>query len=370
MARHSIARLACTLTLALAGCGGGVPDGAPARAPAPAPAPAAVTQQLVFMWAADGHVGAAGPDVDYEIALINVDGSDFRQLTSDGKQKFLPHFSPDGKKLVYTKFLQGGFGSPEALSEIAVFDLASGQETIVTSGGDNGYGTWSPDGRRIAYLRAARLGSASTEPTTLITIAPDGSNPQAIGAASGAADDWVWGDIAWSRDNWILFVVGQNTAEGSFCNSRIDKIRPDGSQRTQVTDGGPDCTPPGKEAIGDADPGWSSDGQTIFSSHGLPLVPAGLPASSLVTERKLYALSSDPWVAGKPYVDLSLPSEPACVEGVPKGSPDGARVALFRACYDGGAASTPGVYVTDTLGSYRSFVVLGFGPDWNPLAEP
>jgi len=366
MTRCALAFLACGLTLALPGCGGGnsVADGAPA------PAAAAATQQLVFMWAADGHVGAAGPDVDYEIALINVDGSDFRQLTSDGKQKFLPHFSPDGTKLVYTKFLQGGFGSPEALSEIAVFDLASSQETIVTSGGDNGYGTWSPDGSRIAYLRAARLGGASTEPTTLITIAVDGSNPQTVGAASGAADDWVWGDIAWSRENWLLFVVGQNTAEGSFCNSRIDKILPDGSQRTQLSDGGPSCTPPGKEAIGDADPGWSSDGRTIFSSHGLPLVPAGLPASSLVTERKLYALSSDPWVPGKPYVDLSLPSEPACVEGVPKGSPDGQRIALFRACYDDGAASTPGVYVTDALGSSRSFVVLGFGPDWNPLAEP
>ena len=38
--------------------------------------------------------------------------------------------------------------------------------------------------------------------------------------------------------------------DGSFCNSRVDKIRADGSGRTRVTDGGPDCTPPGKEAIG------------------------------------------------------------------------------------------------------------------------
>jgi hypothetical protein len=327
----------------------------------------AATQQLVFMWAADGHVGAAGPGVDYEIALINLDGSDFQQLTNDGKQKFLPHFSPDGRKLVYTKFLAGGFGSPEAVSEIAVFDLALGRETIVTSGGDNGYGTWSPDGSRIAYLQGARLGRASTEPTTLITIDADGTNPQAVGAASGAADDWVWGDIAWSREDWILFVVGQRV-HGSFCNSRVDKIRPNGAERTKVTDGGPSCTPPRKEAIGDADPGWSSDGRTIYSSRGLPQVPAGLPASSLVTERKLYAFSSDPWAPGKPEMDLSLPSEPACVEGVPKGSPDGQEIALFRACFDNGADSTPGVYVTDTMGSYRRFVVLGFGPDWNPVA--
>jgi Tol biopolymer transport system component len=357
---RSVCLSGCGLALALAGCGGGGHGVSASTGTA--------TQQVVFMWAVNGYMGPAGPNIDYEIALINLDGSGFQQLTSDGMQKFLPHFSPDGHKILYTKFLVGGIGSPEADTEIAVFDLASGQETLVTSGGDNGYGTWSPDGSRIAYLRAARLGEVSTEPTTLITIDVDGSNPQTVGSASGAPDDWIWGDIAWSREDWILFVVGQQTFDGSFCNSRVDKIRPDGSARTEVTDGGTSCTPPGKEAIGDADPGWSSDGETIYSSRGLASVPAGLPESSLVTERKLYAFSSDAWVPNKPETDLSLPSEPACVEGVPKGSPDGGRILLFRMCYDNGAASTPGVYATDTQGSYRSFVVSGFGPDWNPVA--
>jgi len=82
--------------------------------------------------------------------------------------------------------------------------------------------------------------------------------------------------------------------------------------------------------------------------------------------RKLYAFSSDPWYPGKPETELSLPSEPSCIEGVPKGSPDGTQVLLFRACFDHGPAAQPGVYVTDTTGSYRQFVVTGFGPDWNP----
>ena len=85
--RLSAFLLGCTVTLVLTDCGG---DGAQELALASA----AVTQQLVFMWAADGHVSPAGPDVDYEIALINLDGSHFEQLTSDGEQKFLPHLSP------------------------------------------------------------------------------------------------------------------------------------------------------------------------------------------------------------------------------------------------------------------------------------
>ena len=29
----------------------------------------------------------------------------------------------------------------------------------------------------------------------------------------------------------------------------------------------------------------------------------------------------------------------------------------------------PGIYVTDTAGSYRQFVATGFGADWNPRAN-
>ena len=88
-----------------------------------------------------------------------------------------------------------------------------------------------------------------------------------------------------------------------------------------------------------------------------------------LTERRLYAVSSEPWFPGKPETDLSLPSEPSCIEGVPKGSPDGKRVLLFRACFGTGTTVT-GVFITDTAGSYRSRIADGFGPDWNPAWRP
>ena len=172
-----------------------------------------------------------------------------------------------------------------------------------------------------------------------------------------------WGDLAWSRDDWLMFTVGQ-TVSGCF-KVRVDKIRPDGSQRTQVSDGGPNCTPAGLEQSGDADPGWSADGETIYSSRGFPVPPAGPPSGAV--ERKLYAFSSDAWYAGKPETDLSLPVEPSCTEGVPKGSPDGRRVLLFRACFGTGRLVS-GIYVTDTAGAYRTYITDGFAPDWNPVA--
>jgi Tol biopolymer transport system component len=312
--------------------------------------------QMVFMKSTTG-AAPPGPSAIYEIAVMNLDGSGFRQLTNDGKMKMLPHFSPDATKIAYTKYSVGSYAAPKAVMDVAVYDVASGTETVITHDGYDANATWSPDGSRLAYINATEA--------SIWTIAPDGSAPARVANARGTADDKTsWGDLAWSRDNWLLFTVGQ-TVNGCF-KVRTDKIRPDGSQRTQVSDGGPNCTPDGFEQSGDADPGWSADGKTIYSSRGFPVPPAGLPSGAV--ERKLYAFSSDAWYAGKPETDLSLPSEPSCVEGVPKGSPDGKRVLQFRACFDTGS-QVSGIYVTDTAGSYRTRITDGFGPDWNPAAD-
>ena len=338
----------CSSALVVAACGGG-------GSPADVATPAASAAQVVFMLATSG-AAAPGPGAVYEIAVINLDGSGLRQLTDDGKFKFLPHFSPDAKKIAYTRYAVGHYAEPNAVTDIAVLDLASGIESVITHDGHDISASWSPDGRRIAWV--------NTYEASIWTAAADGSRATRIANASGAATDMSWGDLAWSRDDWLMFTVGQ-TVSGCF-KVRVDKIRPDGSQRTQVSDGGPNCTPPGREQSGDADPGWSADGRTVYSSRGFPAPPAGPPSGAV--ERKLYAFSSDAWYPGKPETDLSLPAEPSCIEGVPKGSPDGKRVLLFRACVDTGRLVS-GIYLTDAAGSYRRKITDGFGPDWNPVAN-
>jgi Tol biopolymer transport system component len=312
--------------------------------------------QIVFMTPGNGGVFPPGPtNIPWEIAVMNLDGSGRRQLTNDGRFKFLPHFSPDGSKILYTKYAVGGYGDPNARTDAFVYDLATGREVPLTHGGSSVQPVWSPDGRRIAYL--------SYTNAALWIMNADGSSPMLLGRPSATLDDLQWGDLAWSRDDWILFSVAQNT--NNCFKVRLDKIRPDGTARTQVTDGGPNCTPPGMEQSGDADPGWSMDGTRIYSSRGFPGPPAGITSG---TERKLYAFSSDAWFPGKPERDLSLLSEPSCIEGVPKASPDGTQVLLFRMCFDTGSPQG-GIYLTDTAGNYRTFVVQGFGADWNPVSS-
>ncbi|MFM9829492.1 MAG: hypothetical protein ACKVOB_12230 [Sphingomonas sp.] len=288
------------------------------------------------------------------VFTINLDGTGRIAITSDGLENFLPHFSPDGTKLLYTKFARGGFGSPNAVTDIVVYDRARATETMLTRSGNAIQAVWSPNGQQIAY------GVYSND--ALWVMNADGSAPRIIARPSGAADDVQWGDYLWSSDNWIYFTVAQNI--GGCFKVRIDRIRPDGAGRTKITDGGPNCTPAGLEQSGDADPGISPDGKTLYSSRGLPTTVPGHPE---MTVRHLFKFSSDPYAPGKIETDLSLPAKVDCIAGVPKVSPGGDRIALFLFC-----AADPqhaGITISDPGGAAFAFVAPGFAPDWNPTAR-
>jgi Tol biopolymer transport system component len=311
--------------------------------------------QIVVMAATTAAPPGSGAASD--LVVMDLDGSDAVQVTHDDQLEFLPHFAPDATQLLYTKFEVGTYGSIDAITDIAIYDFAARRETLLTDRGDAAQAAWSPDGSTIAFL------THSAAATTLWLMDRDGANPRSIASSTGDDDDGAWGDLAWSSDDWILFVVAEQP-RGPCFKTRLDKMRPDGRARTKVSGGGPSCTPAGLEQSGDADPGFSADGTTIYTSRGLPRSPAG--ATAPTTERKLIALSSDPWTHGKRETDLSLVSQPGCIEGVPKGSPDGSHILVFRACFD--SPTRAGVYVSDTAGSYRTFIREGFGADWNPVA--
>jgi Tol biopolymer transport system component len=324
-----------------------------ARGEAP-PAPTAVAKpnakpQIVF----EGP-GIPGDASEQELFISKLNGSGVAQITNDGHNKFLAHFSPDGTRLVYTKFLSGHYGDPNAETDIFTYTFATGAETRLTALNNAYQPAWSPDGQHIVF--------GNYDGTGLYLMNADGSGQFLLAQPSGAPDDVIWHDIAWSNDNWIFFVVKQ--VINNCFKVRVDKIRPDGSSRTKVSDGGPTCTPPGMEQYGDADPGLSADGKTVYSSRGL----SPLPADPSLTLRHLYAFSSDAYYPGKVETDLSLAEKPDCIVGVPKGAPRGKGILVFLFCPDD---STPiGVTLTNTKGSLWKFVSTGFGPDWNPTTRP
>jgi hypothetical protein len=286
-----------------------------------------------------------------ELFTSDLDGGNLHQLTADGRPRFLPHFSPDGSRLIYSKFLAGGYGAPRAVSVIALYDFATGRETQLTSGGVEIQAVWSPDGKRIAY--GTLTGQA------LWMMNADGSAATLVGRPSGTPDDLRWDDFLWSRDNWLYFTVAQDS--GGCFKVRTDRMRPSGAERARISDGGPNCTPNGLQQSGDADPGISPDGTTIYSSRGLPRTVPGRPDETL---RHLYRFSSAPFTPGKVETDLSGPAKPNCVAGVPKVSPGGRDIALYLNCPNDPRHA--GVTLTDPSGMAYRFVETGFGADWNP----
>jgi Tol biopolymer transport system component len=335
-------RLSLLPLLALIACGGGKTTPATPVEPLGKP-------QIVF----EGP-GVPGTVSVQEISTANLDGSNIVLITDDGLNKFLAHFSPDGTRLVYTKFLTGKFGDPDPETDIFTYTFATAAETRLTTTGLAFQAAWSPDGQQIAF--------GNYNGTGLYVMNSDGSGQQLVGQPSCTPDDVIWHDIAWSSDNWIFFVVKQTT--NNCFKVRLDKIRPDGTSRTQVSGGGTTCTPPNMEPYGDADPGISADGRTVYSSRGL----SPLPADPTQTLRHLYAYSTGAYTPGKVETDLSLASHPDCIVGVPKGSPDGTEILVFLFCPSD--LEHVGVTLTDTTASSWTFIATGFGPDWNPTTQP
>ena len=173
----------------------------PGPPPRPRPADPPDEGELVVTILAKPELGEAG----YEIFTMNLDGSNRRQITDNDTQEFLPHFSPR-------------------------------------------------DGSRLAFM-CKRFASQS-----LCLMNADGSGAHEAARPGGDEKDLIWGDPAWPIDDWILMTVGEDRGGDCF-KVRLDKIRPDGGNRTQVTEVGPYCTSPGKEQSGDADPAFSADGR-------------------------------------------------------------------------------------------------------------
>ncbi len=92
-----------------------------------------------------------------QIWRMNADGSEQVQLTSDERNNWFPHLSPDGKKLVYLSYEPDVTGHPPGKDvELRIADLETGQSTTLARffGGQGtiNVNSWSPDSRQLAFV--------------------------------------------------------------------------------------------------------------------------------------------------------------------------------------------------------------------------
>jgi Tol biopolymer transport system component len=233
-----------------------------------------------------GRIAFAGyVEDDYEIYVVNADGSGLQQLTDNDTDDYWPRWSPDGTRIAYTTMLSSDvyalrlidvatgtisapFGdqlvddyapswSPDGTRIVVcseqtayIVDVTGGD--VKTLEGDYSQPDWSPDGSLIALERERRT---PQEQTVLIT--PDGEVVQEY----TLVDTEIQGSVYhkdWSSDGSQLLVVWLDTTGRS-------PVVPSFVDRIDVT------TDTVERLMSDADfwnPLWSPDGTQIMYGTG------------------------------------------------------------------------------------------------------
>jgi Tol biopolymer transport system component len=132
-------------------------------------------------------------DGNAEIYLMESDGSDQVNLTSNPASDFAPSWSPDGRQIVFVSDRDG---------DGAIFVMNS-DGTGVTRVGSGGAPDWSPDGTRIAFTREFDIYVMNLDGTEVTQVTDSENVPDAPYGANGAYDY----DPAWSPDGLRIAFV-------------------------------------------------------------------------------------------------------------------------------------------------------------------
>ncbi len=159
------------------------------------------------------------------VAIMNADGSGYRELTTGANNNAFASFAPDGKHIVYRTI------GPEGLG-LRIMNLADKSVTKLTSVWDN-FPLWSPKGDRIAFVR--RLG----RDFQVFTIKPDGTGEKQLTHVRGNH-----AHLAWLPDGEHLLFTSSMKGfkdEALYTGSpqpygEIFLMRADGSALEQLTD--------------------------------------------------------------------------------------------------------------------------------------
>jgi TolB protein len=142
---------------------------------------------------------------DGEIYIMDTTGNNLKRLTTNEYFEDLPVFSPDGKKILFSRTLAEGPDSTGKLvynSELFMMDSDGTNEIRLTyrPGGDGG-AQISPDGKKIAFHGKSREGNYDIH---IMDI--DGKN--IINITNDLLEDY---SPFWSPDGkWIAFTSGNS----------------------------------------------------------------------------------------------------------------------------------------------------------------
>lgn len=271
---------------------------------------------------------------------VRPDGAVRLSVPPTGASDQNPAFSPDGSRLVFTRFENGYNSGPGGLF---LFDLGRGTVTRLTPEEDQDNvnlpgSSWNAASGSIVFA------SDRLEGDDLWRIAPDGTGLTRITSHSGPS--WYI-EPSWSPDGgWIVFEADNDVPDDRQQGS-IWKVRADGSGLMPLTDG------PGG-GTDDRQPNWSPAGDAI-------LFQRRTPGSD---DWNLYTMSPDG--SGLQQVTTSPSSDTDA-----SWSPDGACIVYSS---DHGGLSVPNLFVIPADGGEpvritSSGTYADSAPSWTPGSE-
>jgi Tol biopolymer transport system component len=151
-------------------------------------------------WTPDGKVVYAsvsrdsfGANANRAIWIVNSDGSNPKQLTTDHGVDTNPVVTPDGRQVVFASHRDGAWGIWRA-------EMDGGNSTLLASGGTTTFPVCSPDGQWVFFRR---LGSAG--PPSIWRVSLEG------GAAVQLSDEHAYYPAVSPDGNWVAFFSPSET---------------------------------------------------------------------------------------------------------------------------------------------------------------
>lgn len=147
----------------------------------------ALTGELGIFSTKIAFVGAKRAGDPKQLFIANFDGTDLQQLTDNRSINMSPAWSPDGTKLTFTSFKDGG-------AEIYVYNMITRKTLRMTrsNSGNNSGANWAPDGKSIAFassdmssLKAAGGAAAFAGATAIFTMSSGGGPRQMLISSPG-----------------------------------------------------------------------------------------------------------------------------------------------------------------------------------------